>query len=77
MDGDSGELVDCVCGILLSGAGQPDRARAFFGGVIEDDPGSHYAGRFWRVFGFVFEGRVEMELRRGIFADDGCGVFCV
>jgi hypothetical protein len=57
-----GQLADRFAGVLLPGAGQPDRQPVFLRRPVENDPGSHNPGGVCRVFRPVPEGILQMEL---------------
>src|SRR5262245_41307698 len=65
MDCHRGELVDCLRGVLLSGAGEPHRLVSVFHGAIENHSRGDHAGGVLRVLGDVSPRAVSVELRRG------------
>jgi hypothetical protein len=60
------QLDDRLSGVLFSGAREPNRFVSIFDGAVEDDPGSHYADRFFDLFRHVPERPIPLELRRGV-----------
>lgn len=69
--GDSGELGDCLCRILLLGAGQPNRPRAVQCDATQDDSGGYYPRCVFNFLGRLSERSHEMELCGGIRAHRG------
>lgn len=62
LDCDRGQLVDCLCRVLLSGTGKPDRLIPILASAAENDPGSYYPGRLFSLFRYVSSRSVPVEL---------------
>jgi len=77
LDCDRPELDDRFCGILFSGAGEPDRLLSVFHGATENDPGSRYADRVLDFFGDVPSRTVPVELHRCVWIYHRCRILHV
>ena len=77
VEGDCGELVDRVRGVLFSGAGEPNRFLPLYDGAAEDHSGSHYPYGFLRFLRALSEGGDPVELCRGLPFDGWRRLFCV
>lgn len=77
LDSDCGELDNCFCRILFSGAGEPHWVISIFYRATEDDSGSHHASRFLAFFGDILARAVSMELLGSIRLHSGCRLLYV